>query len=478
MRRSLLFFILLSFCISINSQTIDLHGEVTNQDGQPIEDAIVTLVGQELKDTTGPDGSYEIKQTEVTIFKELQPEYRNFIVERNNLVFSLPDATPLKIELFDVQGILLKRESMPNVPNGFYRFNISENAGAAKVLIIRVAIGTDTKTFRYLPLRNGNHTFNRITGGSTPVTGSGLMKLAAIDDTLKITAEGYKEKSEPIISYEQELDITLEPESSISDTGRSLGCGKTLGDINKSGTYTIQSSGKNRTYIVKFPNDYDKTNPYRLIFAMHCMGASAQDIGGNNPRGDGAYNYYRLGSIAENAILVAPQGNSNGTWNGEEDHKFFDDMLDLFKETLCIDTNRVFACGFSFGAMFSYSLSTNHQQQLRAVATYAPANYNIWLPENKHLPLAYMTTTGMSDGTCPWDQGGRGGKYCAIGHAEDNGCEDPTNVPAWNNNGQYLVHDYEGCDEGYPVKVVTFGGGHTAGESWMPQMTWDFFKQF
>jgi hypothetical protein len=88
-----------------------------------------------------------------------------------------------------------------------------------------------------------------------------------------------------------------------------------------------------------------------------------------------------------------------------------------------------------------------------------------------------MQTTESSGGTCPWNQGGRGEKYCANEHAQDNGCDNPTTLPMWT-SGSYKVHDYQGCDEGYPVKIVTFNGGHTAGESWMPQMAWDFIKQF
>jgi poly(3-hydroxybutyrate) depolymerase len=407
----------------------------------------------------------------------LQPEKESILLVNGGLAFALPKPSAVMIRIFDINGALLKKEYLPNVSTGFYRFDVAARTQASKLMIIKASVGQTEMTYRYLPLSSGKSTVNASSDKSGTPVNVRLAKLMAINDTIKVTAAGYTEKKVVIESYDQELDITL-ADTGDGSTG-SVGCGKTLGDINKSGTYTINSSGKNRTYIIKFPNDYDKTNPYRLIFAMHCMGASAQDIGGNNPRSDGAYNYYRLGSIAENAILVAPQGpNSNGTWGGQEDHAFFDDMLELFKDTLCIDTARVFACGFSFGAMFTYSLSLSHQNQLRAVACYAPANYNIWLPTNTHEPIAYMQTTGMSDGTCPWDQGGRGGKYCAIGHAEDNGCEDPTNLPAWNNDGQYKVHDYEGCDEGYPVKVITFGGGHTAGESWMPQMTWDFFKQF
>jgi poly(3-hydroxybutyrate) depolymerase len=460
--------------LMINAQTtVNVRGKVTNLAGKGIANATVTLVRQGLKATTGADGAYTITGN-VGVLPAILPQTEQISVENGILAFTLSYPSPVKIEFFDVKGNLLKKELLRNVQAGEYRLNMAKNMLATNLLVIKASIGKSVITFRYMPLHNGKISITPSSGYTGPAAAYGLAKMAAVIDTIKAAATNYKTKSMTITSYDQELNITLD--SAVAGSTGSIGCGKTLGAINKTGTYTIQSSGSNRTYIIKFPSNYDKTKPYRLIFAMHCMGCDAATMAGTNSRSDGAYNYYRLGSLATDAILVAPQGNSDGTWGGDKDHKFFDDMLKLFKDTLCIDTARVFSCGFSFGAMFTYSLSTNHQKQLRAVACYAPANYNIWLPTNTHEPIAYMQTTGMSDGTCPWDQGGRGGKYCAIGHAQDNSCDNPTTIST--SSGQYKVHDFQGCDEGYPVKIVTFGGGHTAGESWMPQMTWDFFKQF
>ena len=469
----LCFFILIS--LAINAQTINLRGKITNSGGDPINGAVVTLVDQGLKDTTGTDGTYAISTTSAFKMPLLQPEKESILPCNGGLAFALSKPSAVTIQIFDVNGMLLKKEYLTNVFTGFYRFDIAANTGVSKLMIIKASVGQTEMTFRYLPMSNGKSMVTASPEKSGTPVNVRLAKLMAIDDTIKVTATGYTEKKVAIESYDQELDIRL-ADTAGGSTG-SIGCGKTLGDINKSGTYTIHSAGSNRTFRVRFPSNYDKTNPYRLIFGMHCMGASSADIDGKNYRSDGAYDYYGLGSLATNAIFVAPEGNQGGTWGGQEHHTFFEDILKLMKDTLCIDTARVFACGFSFGAMFTYSLSTSYQQQLRAVACYAPANYNIWLPENKHQPIAYMQTTGMSDDICPWEQmGERGGKYCAIAHAQDNGCDNPTTIPT--SSGQYKVHDYQGCDEGYPVKIVTFGGGHTAGESWMAQMTWDFFKQF
>ena len=39
----------------------------------------------------------------------------------------------------------------------------------------------------------------------------------------------------------------------------------------------------------------------------------------------------------------------------------------------------------------------------------AAANYNFTQPTNAHVSIAYMGTTGMSDGTCPWGNDTMGG---------------------------------------------------------------------
>ena len=196
---------------------------------------------------------------------------------------------------------------------------------------------------------------------------------------------------------------------------RSGGCDKPLGTL-KTGSYTITSGGDQRKYAIDIPADHDPSHPYRLFFTFHWIGASqdvlvsglVENINGQGS-GGGADNYafYGYGAPSElanePAISIAPSS-MGSTWT-EKDHPLFDDLLAMAKDKLCIDTSRVFATGFSFGGMISYSLSTNHQEDLRAVVGMAPANHNIHLPTNTHESIAYTSTTGMNDTTCPFDSG-------------------------------------------------------------------------
>jgi poly(3-hydroxybutyrate) depolymerase len=274
---------------------------------------------------------------------------------------------------------------------------------------------------------------------------------------------------------------------------KSAGCGKAPGMM--SGKFTITSSGNQRSYIIDVPSNYDMNRAYRLFFTFHWIGSTSEAVRDGQTANGGAANwgYYGLKRMANGAndpaIFIAPQ--SMGTMWGQQDHPFFDDMLARAKEQLCIDTSRVFATGFSFGGMITYSLSTNHQKDLRAAVGIAPANYNIYLPTNSHEPIPWMSTTGMSDTTCPWDGGNnRGARYAAIGHAMDNGCTIPATIPtAAVGSRSHVCYDFQGCRAGYPVKVCTFDGAHIAAHadggtgdngltSWIPTESWKFFSQF
>jgi poly(3-hydroxybutyrate) depolymerase len=207
--------------------------------------------------------------------------------------------------------------------------------------------------------------------------------------------------------------------------------------------------------------------------------------------------FYSLKPLAEaahdSAIFIAPQGlpgTPSGTWSGASnvDHILFDDILAFAKANLCLDSTRVFAAGFSTGAMVTYSLSTNHQQQIRAAVGIAPANYNIWLPNPlPTAPIAWMQTTGMSDATCRWIQNdslGLGAKFIALKRGLDNGCTVPASIPTWQ-SGNHICYDFSGCTPEYPVKTCTFNGGHVdinkdpgATANWIAEESWKFFTQF
>jgi poly(3-hydroxybutyrate) depolymerase len=249
-----------------------------------------------------------------------------------------------------------------------------------------------------------------------------------------------------------------------------------------------------------------------LFYASHWYGGTDTSVvNGAVTNGGTVWAFYGLkhiaDSVGEQAIFIAPaMKTGSSTWDlsgDSDDHDLFDDLLDYAKTNLCVDTNRVFAAGFSYGAMMTYSLSLTHQSQLRAVATLEAANWvgttsSYWIPypTDTEQKIAYLGITGMSDGTCPFifkESESLGGIYCAFTHATDNGCtvpSSPSSVTAtYAGSLTHVVYDFSGCEEGYPVRYITFDGEHISAptdgqtaddgkKTWAPKAMWEFFTQF
>lgn len=474
--KTMLMMLFLSF--SILAQEINLRGTVSNQSGKPISNAIVSLVKQTMKDTTDANGTYAILSTAAIVTPTaLKPQFQSINLENGYLELRLPSPSPVKVEIFDVNGSLLQREINRDATQGFYRFSINRNFHTT-LLMIRVTIGKEEYTYRYLPLQSTS-------GIQQPLNGSGsavgrLAKLTAITDTLKISASGYLSKSVAITSYDQLLNVTLDTAN--GNAGYSSGCGKT--PTLKSGKQTIQVNGQNREYMIRIPENYNNTHPYRLIFAFHWRGGNMNDIDGGGTSGY-TWSYYGLREQANNStIFVAPNGIGGGWGNdGGRDLKFVDELLKLIKGDLCIDTTRIFAMGFSWGGGMSYAIACDRPKVFRAVAVYAGAVLSNCLDGT--LPIAYLGIHGVSDGTC----GIAGGRALRDKFVKNNGCtpENPPE-PRAGSRAAHICTVYKGCNDKYPVEWCAFDGDHTPGnvdgggddgaKTWTKKKAWEFFTQF
>ena len=193
--------------VAINAETVALMGKVSNTAWEPIANAIVTVVSQGLKDTTGADGIYTINSTPVLSPKKLLSQSRKIVLENGSLKFNLPEPSAVKVEFFTIEGKLLKREVLLNATSGFYRFQTDKKL-PANILIIRTSIGRDEFTFRYNQ-SNERYLVNQSNENFTSIGGKPA-KIADIIDTLKISANKYLTKKIPIASYDQQLDVTLD----------------------------------------------------------------------------------------------------------------------------------------------------------------------------------------------------------------------------------------------------------------------------
>jgi poly(3-hydroxybutyrate) depolymerase len=270
------------------------------------------------------------------------------------------------------------------------------------------------------------------------------------------------------------------PSSTATDAGTlaaTAGCGKTPSLA--SGAHTIQSSGKNRTYILRTPDNYDNTHPYRLIFGYHWLGGTANDV---DSGGSDGYNwsYYGLRRLANNtAIFVAPQGFNNGWANsGGEDVTLTDDIMRQVENDLCVDTTQRFALGFSYGGGMSYAIACARATVFRAVTVFSGAQLSGCSGGTQ--PIAYMGVHGVSDPVLNISQG----RALRDTFVRNNGCT-PQNPPEpAPGSHTHIITTYSGCRAGYPVVWAAFDGGHTPGpidsggegwRTWTSAEVWKFF---
>ncbi|GIE76401.1 hypothetical protein Aph02nite_23510 [Actinoplanes philippinensis] len=253
-----------------------------------------------------------------------------------------------------------------------------------------------------------------------------------------------------------------------------------------SGTRTIQSNGRTRTYILRIPDGYDSGRPYRLIFGFHWNGGTAGDVDSGGTSGY-PWSYYGLRALSGNsAIFVAPQGLNNGWANsGGEDLAFVDAMVSQIQAGLCVDTAQVFAGGFSYGGAMSYALACARPTVFRAVAVYSGGQLSGCTGGTQ--PVAYIGLHGLRDPVLNIAQG----RSLRDRFVRNNGCT-PQNPPEPTQGSlTHTVTTYAGCRSGYPVTWAAFDAGHTPGpvdgsagdyepgeRSWTRQVVWNFFAQF
>jgi len=256
----------------------------------------------------------------------------------------------------------------------------------------------------------------------------------------------------------------------------SAGCGKAAGLMN--GRSTIDVAGTMREYILALPSDYDQKKPYRLIFGWHPWGGSAQQVASGG--------YYGLLSQAKgNAIFVSAegldfQGNGLGWGNTNgQDIALLNAMLDRFRSQLCIDENRIFSVGFSFGGMFSFAAGCSATSMMRAIAPMA-GNTMVAGCGNGTRPVALMGFHGVDDEVVAID-GGRKGRDT---FAQRNGCTKETvaSQPTWcdvagQNYQPCTCVSYQGCKDGYPVTWCEYKGKHMQAPN-SGATVWNFFSQF
>jgi len=153
-------------------------------------------------------------------------------------------------------------------------------------------------------------------------------------------------------------DAPIVPDAASKLPAKSPGCGKPAVASGAGGdAKTVKVGGVDRSFLLYVPKGYDPNRGYPVVVLFHGIDATGKDMA----------EYIQMQDYAAgNAVVAFPSG-SNGRWdtNGDKDLSFFDAMLGSIESNLCVNEQRVFALGFSFGAYMVNHLACRRADVLR-----------------------------------------------------------------------------------------------------------------
>jgi poly(3-hydroxybutyrate) depolymerase len=258
---------------------------------------------------------------------------------------------------------------------------------------------------------------------------------------------------------------------------QSAGCGKTR--TLQNGTIGITYSGASRKYILRVPDGYDNSRPYRLVLAYAWSGGSASQVVNTS--------YFTFATLdGKNTIFAAPDAaNGAGSWSNG-DVAFTDAILAQIEDDLCIDKTHVFATGFSFGGGMAMALACTRADVFRAVAFFSGADLTNSCPATLTKPIAYYASQASEDAAGISTTSPITGERKQAQFAEVNGCMPEPSSTTFPAAGQpHTCTNYNGCSSGHPTEYCVFNGPHgweprDPGQtmSWNGPEAWKFISQF
>jgi poly(3-hydroxybutyrate) depolymerase len=444
---------------SVQAQTVNVRGKVIDGTGKAVANAIAEILTLNLKDTTGADGAFSLKTPPTGLMGAARIASGAMVWNRGVLNVSLAKPTSLKVEIVDIHGQLLHREQVRETSIGNVRIDLRDKLPTNQLALVRASMGDEVQTFQYLPMSIEGESGHSLSA-SIPMS-TRVAKVAATLDSLKIAAEGFATQTIALSAYDTTVNVTMAPEKGKT----SPGCG--ISTSLKSGNFTETIDGKSRKWMLDVPTNYDGSKPYRLIFVWHPLGGSGSQVV------NGGYN--GLKSLANNTAIFATadglQGSNSetsgvGWWNaGGGDMKLVQAMLDKIKNGLCVDQERIFSTGFSFGGMMSYTLPYEFDD-FRAIAPCSGKTGVIPFTEKFTRPVPIMAFHGNTDTFVATNLG----KAFFDKYAARNTCG--TQTQAVSPNG---CVEYQGCSES--STWCLFNGGHTTWSE-QPAAIWKFFSQY
>ena len=272
------------------------------------------------------------------------------------------------------------------------------------------------------------------------------------------------------------------------------GCGMPAKDADE--TYvsipvTVNGDTQTRQFFISIPAAYDSKLPNRLIVGLH----------GRDYSGDKMKSYLGLEKSPvvsqSNELFIYPDALSRnfGSWGsaigwqlgpgaadtnaaGEEDVAFVDAMIAYMKNNYCIDSERIFVTGQSWGGDFASALACIRGDVFRAsVPVAANGAYYLQSPD--------VPCTGSA---AVWAMHGKGDPYFDITLGEEyrdfflaqNKCSanfTDLGITTASGSAEDCV-EYNGCTEVVRYCAYDSSFGHQVPDDYYAMETMDFFRSF
>ena len=234
---------------------------------------------------------------------------------------------------------------------------------------------------------------------------------------------------------------------------------------------TLTSGGLARRYLIHVPTSYRATRAMQVVLNYHGFnntGMSQNGMSGMNTAADArgfiAVHPYGTNTDGSLANLSWNAGRCCGSAPGRriDDVQFTRDMLNRIESEYCVDTRRVFATGWSNGAMFTHRLACELADRIAAIGPVSGTlGISTCAPSR---PIAVLSTHGTADMNVPWDGGPPGNTepvpVTVAGWATRDRCTDTTPTEIFR-LGTRHCDTRRACAAGTEVELCTIeGGGH------------------